>query len=94
MCFGSGKSGKKKKQGINAEDHTRSKLEDHLIIRAAELNGRDWRAVLAFLKRNWEVLGEEGELYRDCDIGDRSIQDRLRKRAAIVLGKDSKANDR
>ena len=45
-----------------------------MIVRAVELNGRDWRAVLAFLKRNWEVLGEEGELYRICDIGDRSIR--------------------
>ena len=78
----------------NAPHKKYSKLEDHLIIRAVELNGRDWRAVLAFLKRNWEVLGEEGELYRDYDIGDRSIQDRLRKRAATVLGKDSEANDR
>ena len=76
----------------NAPHRKYSKLEDRLIIRAVELNGRDWRAVLTFLKRNWEVLGEEGELYRDCDIGDRSIQDRLRKRAATI--KDSKAKDR
>lgn len=78
----------------NAPHRKYTKLEDRLIIRAVELNGRDWRAVLAFLKRNWEVLGEKGELYRDCDIGDRSIQDRLRKRAATVLSKDSKAKDR
>ena len=45
-----------------------------MIVRAVELNGRDWRAVLAFLKRNWEVLGEEEELYRICGIGDRRIR--------------------
>lgn len=66
-----------------------SKLEDCFIIRAVELNGWDWRAVLAFLKWNWEV-----ELSHDCAIGDRSIQDRLQKWAATLLTKDSKAKNR
>ena len=48
----------------NAAHRKYSKLEEQLILTAVELEGRDWRAVLAFLKRNWEVLGEEGELYR------------------------------
>ena len=52
-----------------------SKLEDHLILKAVELKGRDWRTVLAFLKSIWEVLGEEGKIYRDCDIGEKSLQE-------------------
>ena len=54
----------------NAPHRKYSKLEDHLILKAVELKGRDWRTVLAFLKSNWEVLGEEGKIYRDCDIGE------------------------
>lgn len=72
----------------NAAHRKYSKLEDQLILKAVELKGRDWRAVLAFLKRNWEVLGEEGELYRSCDIGDKRFHDRLRKRASTLLGKE------
>ena len=45
----------------NATHHKYSKLEDHLKLKAVELKGRDWRTVLAFLKSNWEVLGEEGK---------------------------------
>ncbi|KAJ7386459.1 hypothetical protein OS493_008588 [Desmophyllum pertusum] len=71
----------------NAPHRKYSKLEDQLILKAVELKGRDWRAVLAFLKRNCEVLGQEGKLYRDCDIGDKSIHDRLRKRASTFLRK-------
>ena len=37
----------------NATHRKYSKLEDHLILKAAGLNERDWRTVLAFLKRNW-----------------------------------------
>ena len=61
-----------------------------MILKAVELKGRDWRAVLAFLKRNWEFLGlgEKGELYRSCDIGDKRLHDRLRKRASTLLGKE------
>ena len=43
----------------NATHRKYSKLEDHLILKAVELKGRDWRTVLAFLKSNWEVLGEK-----------------------------------
>ena len=64
-----------------------SKLEDHLILKAVELKGRDWRTVLAFSKSNWEVLGEEGKIYRDCDIGEKSLKERLRKRASALLNK-------
>lgn len=78
------KSGQRKP---NVPRHTYSKMEDQLILKAVELCGRDWRAVLAFLKRNWEVLGKEGEIYRDCDVGDKSMHDRLRKRAAVFLSK-------
>ena len=34
--------------------HKNSKLDDQLILKAVELKGRDWRAVLAFLKRNFK----------------------------------------
>ena len=78
------KSGQRKH---NAPRHTYSKMEDQLILKAHELCGRDWRAVLAFLKRNWEVLGKEEEIYRDCDVGDENMHDRLRKRAAVFLSK-------
>ena len=61
-----------------------------MILKAVELKGRDWRAVLTFLKRNWEFLGEKGELYRSCDIGDKRLHDRLRKRASTLLGKEKK----
>ena len=71
----------------NATHRKYSKLEDHLILKAVELKGRDWRTVLAFLKSNWEVLGEEGKIYRDCDIGEKSLQERLRKRASALLNK-------
>ena len=71
----------------NATHQKYSKLEDHLILKAVELKGRDWRTVLAFLKTNWEVLGEEGKIYRDCDIGEKSLQERLRKRASSLLNK-------
>ena len=71
----------------NATHHKYSKLEDHLILKAVELKGRDWRTVLAFLKTNWEVLGEEGKIYRDCNIGEKSLQERLRKRAWALLNK-------
>ena len=71
----------------NATHHKYSKLEDYLILKAVELKGRDWRTVLAFLKSNWEVLGEEGKIYRDCDIGEKSLQERLRKRASALLNK-------
>ena len=64
-----------------------SKLEDYLILKAVELKGRDWRTVLAFLKSNWEVLGEEGKIYRDFDIGEKSLQERLTKRASALLNK-------
>ena len=43
--------------------------------------------MLAFLKRNWEVLGKEEDIYRDCDVGDKSMHDSLRKRAAVFLSK-------
>ena len=45
----------------NAAHRKYSKLEDQLILKAVEPKGHDWRAVLAFLKKNWEVLREEGE---------------------------------
>ena len=64
-----------------------SKLEDHLILKPVQLKGRDWRTVLAFLKSNWKGLGEEGKIYRDCDISEKSLQERLRKRAAALLNK-------
>jgi len=38
--------------------------------------------VLAFSKLELGVLGEEGELYHDCDINNGSVQGRLRKLAA------------
>lgn len=75
----------------NAAHRKYSKLEDLLMLKAVKLKGRKWRAVLKFLKSNWEVLGEEGHLYRDCDIGDKSLQDRLRKRALNFLSKDRKS---
>ena len=71
----------------NATHHKYSKLEDYLILKAIELKGRDWRTVLAFLKSNLGVLGEEGKIYRDCDIGEKSLQERLRKRASALLNK-------
>ena len=66
-------------RGRNATHHQYSKLEDHLILEAAELKGGDWLTVLAFLKTNWEILGEEGKIYRDYNIGRKSLQERLRK---------------
>ena len=87
---GSSSSSRKSKEiprKPNAPHRKYSKLEDQLILKAVELKGRDRRAVLAFLKRNCEVLGQEGKLYRDCDIGDKSIHDRLRKRASTFLRK-------
>ena len=65
----------------------KNKLEDKLILKAVELKGRDWGAVLAVLKRNWEGLGEEGELHQSCNIGDNRLHDRLRKRVSALLGK-------
>ena len=65
----------------------KNELEDQLILKAVELKGRDSGAVLAVLKRNWEVLAEEGELYRSCDIGDKRLHDRLKKRVSTLLGK-------
>ena len=47
----------------NANNRKYSKLEDHLILKAVELKGRDWRTVLAFFKSNWKVLAEEGNIY-------------------------------
>ena len=41
-------------RGRNATHHKYSKLQDHLILKAVELKGRDLRTVLAFLKTNWE----------------------------------------
>ena len=69
----------------DATQHTTSiiKLEDHLILKAVELKGRDWRTVLPFLKSNWEVLGEEEKTYRDCDIGEKSLQERLRSKRRL-----------
>ena len=58
-----------------------------MILKAVELKERDWRAVLAVLKTNWEVLGEEGKIYGDCDIGKKSLQEHLRKRASALLKK-------
>ena len=71
----------------NATHRKYSKLENHLILKAVELKGRDWRTVLAFLKSNWEVLGEEGKIYRDCDIGEKSLQEHLRKGVSALLNK-------
>ena len=71
----------------NATHRKYSKLEDHLILKGVELKGRDWRTVLAFLKSNSEVRGEEGKIYGDCDIGEKSLQERIRKRAAALLNK-------
>ena len=83
----SSRKSKERPRKPNASHRKYSKLEDQLILKAVELKGRDWRAVLAFLKRNWEVLGHEGKLYRDCDISDKSVHDRLRKRASTFLRK-------
>lgn len=69
----------------NAPRRIYSKIEDQLILKAVELYGRDLTGVLAFLKRNWEVLGKEGEIYRHCDVSDKNIHDRLRKGAVIFL---------
>lgn len=61
----------------NAAHRKYSRFEDQFKVVE-----RDWRAVPLFvLKRNWEVLGEEGELYRSSDIGGKRLNDRLRKRA-------------
>lgn len=78
---------KTRKREPNAPRHTYSKVEDQLILKAMEMFGRDWREVLAFLKRNWEVLGKDGEIYRDCNLNDRKMHDRLRKRSAVFLRK-------
>ena len=47
-CTSKGKGRRKP----NAANRKYSKLEDQLILKAVELKGRDWRAVLAFLQRN------------------------------------------
>ena len=56
-------------------------------LNAVELKGRDWRTDLAFLKSNWEVLGEKGKTWRDRNIGEKSLQERLRKQASALLNK-------
>ena len=58
-----------------------------MILKAIELKGRDWRTVLAFFKSNWEVLGEEEKTYRDCNIGEKSFQERPRKQVSALLNK-------
>ena len=75
----SSKSKKNKKETPRPRKQNAShcRFEDQLILKSVQLKRRDWRAVLAFLKTNWEVLGKDGQFYRDCDIGERSIQDRL-----------------
>ena len=75
------------KRKLNAAHRKCSKSVDQLIPKAVELKVCNWWAILAFLKRNWEVLREQEELYRSCDIGDRRSHDRLRKQATTLLGK-------
>ena len=67
------------KSGLNKTNAPRHK--NHLILKAVELHGRDWKMVLAFSKLELGVLGEEGELYHDCDINNGSVQGPLRKLA-------------
>ena len=42
--------------------HKYSEREDMIIVKAVEMKGRDWRAVLTFMKQNCEILGKDGEL--------------------------------
>ena len=65
-----------------------SELEDFIIVKAVEMKGRDWRAVLTFMKQNCEILGKHVEFYQKCEVGDRGMQDRLRIRASLLLKKD------
>lgn len=45
-----GQRSKAKPKKANASHGKYSNLEDQLILKAVEVKGRDWRAVLAFLK--------------------------------------------
>ena len=43
--------------------HKYSEREDMIIVKAVEMKGHDWRAVLIFLKQKCEILGKDGEFY-------------------------------
>lgn len=58
-----------------------------MIVRAVEMKGRDWRAVLTFMKQNSEILGKDGGFYEKCEVGDSKMRDRLRKLASLFLNK-------
>lgn len=68
--------------------HKYSELEDLIIIKAVEMKGCDWRAMLTFMKQNCKILGKDGEFYQTCVVGDRGMQERHRKRASLLLNKD------
>ena len=60
-------------------------MEDQLILKAVGLCGQDWKAVLAFKKKLGGSGMGKGEIYRDCDIVDKSMHDRLWKCAAVFF---------
>ena len=48
----------------NAPHHKYNALEDSLILRGVKLKGRDWRAVLAFLKKTGRSSARKGRSTR------------------------------
>lgn len=64
-----------------------TQVEDTLILKGVERFGREWKSVLAFMRRHTEVLGEAGNQYISQQNSDKVLQERLRKRATKLLNK-------
>ena len=63
-------------------------VEDHMILQAVEIHGRNWRNVLTFMNKHQEVLGKEAsEKHRDVDVRDKKAHERIRKRVATLQEK-------
>ncbi|XP_031561772.1 uncharacterized protein LOC116297650 [Actinia tenebrosa] len=56
-----------------------------MILQAIEQRGRNWKSVLKFLCEHVDVLGKTGEFYKNVDVNDKRMQERIRKRAAKLL---------
>lgn len=65
--------------------HRYTKIEDLLILQAVEKKGRNWRSVLKFLCENADALGKSGEFYKNVNVDDKLIQERIRKRATKLM---------
>ena len=89
-----GQSGRGKQKQTKRLRYT--PVEDHMILQAVEIHGRNWYNVLKFLNEHRDVLGKEAcQKYKDVELlRDKKAHERIRKRVNILQEKHDEKHDR